>query len=440
MNKIFSISIILSSFVMTASAQERWTMDRCISYAVQHAATVTQAQITADQKCADSRLARLSFLPTVNAGVSAQYQWGRNIDPETNTYDNVTTFNNYYNIEASLVLFDGGQTLRAFQAAKMGRDHALTALEKSRDDKAIDIMTKFVDAVYAHQLIALNEEKLSDSKALLHKTRRLYELGNKSLPDVTQLESQVTTDTFNLLHQRNAYRTALMVLQTAMNYPLSDTLLLDEATADTAALILRDRADDLQGGNVNVRLAELNARQAQLALKDRRAQLLPKLSLAGGVYTNYYRNFSRPSSETPTFRSQLDNNLGEYVGVSLTIPLFSVTSRRNVRQARADRDLAVSQWEESRRQWRDGISQAILDRDGYYSEVRQMRVKVKADSVAYHLNRRKYEEGMLSTFDLHTSAETLLESRIKLLQTQLLFTLKQKLVNYYKGEPLWTLK
>lgn len=440
MNKIFSISIILSSFVMTASAQERWTMDRCISYAVQHAATVTQAQITADQKCADSRLARLSFLPTVNAGVSAQYQWGRNIDPETNTYDNVTTFNNYYNIEASLVLFDGGQTLRAFQAAKMGRDHALTALEKSRDDKAIDIMTKFVDAVYAHQLIALNEEKLSDSKALLHKTRRLYELGNKSLPDVTQLESQVTTDTFNLLHQRNAYRTALMVLQTAMNYPLSDTLLLDEATADTAALILRDRADDLQGGNVNVRLAELNARQAQLALKDRRAQLLPKLSLAGGVYTNYYRNFSRPSSETPTFRSQLDNNLGEYVGVSLTIPLFSVTSRRNVRQARADRDLAVSQWEESRRQWRDGISQAILDRDGYYSEVRQMQVKVKADSVAYHLNRRKYEEGMLSTFDLHTSAETLLESRIKLLQTQLLFTLKQKLVNYYKGEPLWTLK
>ena len=117
-----------------------------------------------------------------------------------------------------------------------------------------------------------------------------------------------------------------------------------------------------------------------------------------------------------------------------------MTSRRNVRQARADRDLAVSQWEESRRQWRDGISQAILDRDGYYSEVRQMRVKVKADSMAYHLNRRKYEEGMLSTFDLHTSAETLLESRIKLLQTQLLFTLKQKLVNYYKGEPLWTFK
>lgn len=50
-------------------------------------------------------------------------------------------------------------------------------LQQARDEKAISVMEKFVDAVYAQRSIAITEEKLSDSKAFLDKTRRLYELG-----------------------------------------------------------------------------------------------------------------------------------------------------------------------------------------------------------------------------------------------------------------------
>ena len=40
---------------------------------------------------------------------------------------------------------------------------------------------------------------------------------------------------------------------------------------------------------------------------------------------------------------------------------------------------------------------------------------------------------MLSTFELHTSGQTLIESRIRLLQMRLLFVIKQRLVDYYKS-------
>ena len=66
-----------------------------------------------------------------------------------------------------------------------------------------------------------------------------------------------------------------------------------------------------------------------------------------------------------------------------------------------------------------------------------MKKKVDADSLAYYLSRRKYEEGMLSTFDLHAASQTLLQSRIKLLQMQLLYAMKQRLVAYYEGQPLF---
>ena len=66
----------------------------------------------------------------------------------------------------------------------------------------------------------------------------------------------------------------------------------------------------------------------------------------------------------------------------------------------------------------------------------QMQKKVASDSLAYHMSSRKFEEGMLSTFDLHTAAQTLLESRIKELQMQMLLIIKQRLVAYYQGENL----
>ena len=38
---------------------------------------------------------------------------------------------------------------------------------------------------------------------------------------------------------------------------------------------------------------------------------------------------------------------------------------------------------------------------------------------------------MLSTFDLHTSAQTLHNSRVRLLQTRLMVEIKKRLVEYY---------
>lgn len=440
-----TINILLMSITcLAASAQEPWTMERCMQYAVVHSADVQRQDIEAKQKKTDYRAAVLGFLPTLEAQVSGQYNWGRNIDPETNTYNNVTTFNNYYQLAASLPLFDGGRTINAFRQARLARANSATAIQKVRDDKAIEVMGKYVDAVYAQRSISLAREKLADSQALLRKTQRLFELGEKSRPDVAQLQSQVAEDDYNLLHQQNLARQQLLALKAAMNYPVADTLQLD--TASVAALPAVDAAADAAAIYQSfahlspaVKSEEFNEENARLTWLQQRASLLPRLSLGAGVATNFYKNLSG-GARAPSFGSQFHNNMGEYVYLSLSIPVFNPAAWRQARRAKADYRLAQVSLQEARRKLHDDIAQAVMDRDGYAREVAQMERKTEADSLAWYLSRRKFEEGMLSTFDLHTAAQTLLESRIRLLQMQLMLVLKQKLVNYYKGEPLWTLR
>ena len=83
------------------------------------------------------------------------------------------------------------------------------------------------------------------------------------------------------------------------------------------------------------------------------------------------------------------------------------------------------------------IVEAAADVENSKKEVEKMKVQVESDSIAAHLTKRKYEEGLASSIDVKTSAVTFLQSRVKLLQSQLTMAYNRKLLAYYNGEKLW---
>ena len=436
------------------SAQS-WSLDDCMKYAVEHATEVKREVVNARQRKQDYQHAVAGFLPTVTGGVQGQYAWGRNIDPETNTYNNVTTFNNYYQLYAELNVFDGFATINALKQAKLSRDYSATAMQKIQDDRAIDVMQKYVDAAYAEASIRIASEKLNESKRMLVKMKRLYELGEKGRPDVVQMESQVAEDEYNLTHQENVAKQSLLALKSAMNFPVDEELKIqinkEQKIQINGKLNLKLNAENeaisefginyetvYQGFlhiSPDLKSAEFEVERARYDYKIAKGRLLPSLSLGGGISTNYYKNLSQ-KGQYDGFASQFRNNQGEYLALTLSIPIYNSDRWHSVKKARNDWQLAQVNLEETRRKLHDQIAQAVMDAEGYAKELHQMQKKVASDSLAYHMSSRKFEEGMLSTFDLHTAAQTLLESRIKELQMQMLLIIKQRLVAYYQGENL----
>ena len=415
-----------------------WGLDSCMAYAVEHATDVKREVINARQRKQDYQKAVTDFLPSVVGGVQGQYAWGRNIDPETNTYNHVTTFNNYYQLYASLNVFDGFATINAFKQAKLARAYSTTAMQKVRDDKAIDVMQKFVDAAYAEASIQIASDKLAESKRLLGKMQRLYELGEKGRPDVVQMESQVAEDEYNLTHQKHVAQQSLLTLKSAMNFPVEEELRLvtnGKQVNESFPINHETVYQNFLNASPDVKSAEYEVEKARYDYKIAKGRLLPSLSLSGGISTNFYRNLSQ-GGQYEGFASQFRNNRGEYLALTLSIPIYDNVAWHSVKKARNDWQLAQVNLEETKRKLHDHIAQAVMDAEGYAKELEQMDKKVASDSLAYYMSSRKFEEGMLSTFDLHTAAQTLLESRIKQLQMQMLLVIKQRLVDYYQGKNL----
>ena len=128
----------------------------------------------------------------------------------------------------------------------------------------------------------------------------------------------------------------------------------------------------------------------------------------------------------------MDVNFGQYVGVSVSIPLFNGLSRINgYRKARNRYVAAQIALERQRLQLDTDFSQAVIDRDNYAKEIVKMERKVDADSVAYALARRKYDEGLMDVLDLRKSADNWFASQAELVRCRLLFDVKRRLANYY---------
>ena len=432
---------------LAATAQEAWDVVRCMSYAVKHNRTVKQRRLEADNYRLDRLKAIGSLLPGISASAGVQYNFGRSVDPETNIYNNVSTFNNSYAAEASMTLFRGGSLVNEVRRSKAALLLGKAALQEAQDNTALETFQAYIDALYYYGTIRLAEKKLAESDSLLYKTRRQEELGLKGRADVAQMEAQQATDAYNLTHQRNLYETAMLTLKQKMNYPAGDSLLLntdilDIQTFESIRLTDEHPQDVLRialSVNPTLRQSEMNKQVARMNRKIAWANVLPTISFYGGISSSYYKELH--NHDYPDFKTQLDNNLGEYFGVTMSIPIFNrMSGSISLRQARNNYRIACEQYEAQKEELQKLVQQAVQDREGYLRESIQMEKKAASDSLAYHVTRRKYEEGLMTSLDVQNNAATWLESETLLLQSRLTYVMKCRLVDYYKGENIIKVK
>ena len=447
MKKPFLIVLVFAA--SHASAQPEWTVQQCMQYAVAHNTQVRQAELKLDNYRANRLGAIGNMLPSVEAGVGVQYNFGRAIDPETNIYTDVSTFYNGYSVQASLPVFDGFNRFHALRAAQASVLMGKNALHQQQDQTALKVLQAFTNVAYYDELVHMAEEKRRETALLLRQTQVMLEVGRKSPADVALVESQQAEADYELTRQQNLKASALLELKKEMNYPLADSLRL---TTNEISLTSRCRVWRMQsararrdyGSSIVSRNLIPELQQAyQSVLVSRhewlqaRAGFYPTLSLSAGLSTSFHKTLH--SDETVPFREQFKNNLGEYVSATLRIPIFNrLQTLTGIRRARNNYRIAQEQFKQKQLELEKLSREAWQDMQAYQLQMQQMERKVKADSLAYLLTRRQYEEGLSTAIDLHTTSIQLLKSRATLLQCRLMAVVKEQLVRYYQGETIWT--
>lgn len=425
-----------------ADTLEIWSMADCMRYAAEHSYAVRKQMYETNSYKAERDRAIASFFPSLSAGIGGTMNWGRSIDPNTNTYTTQQSFANNYDLGASMPLFAGGQYVKQWMLAASNLKMGQNDIARLKDEAAMNAMQAFVDVVYYRETVRLSKQNLEDSRRNLYKTEQEEALGLKGKADVAQFRSQVAAADYQLTSQQNLYNASLLTLKQVMNFPLDKPLVLDSVFPYLDLAPVLDNPDLLfeaaRETNPQALQARYQFRAAQLSYKMSIGAMMPSISVSGGLNTSYIGGLRDLNNRLMRFDEQFKNNWGGYVSVSMNIPIFSgLYSNTALRKAKNDMMIARESQDEALRQLHDAVTRAVMDCNGYAKEAVQMRAKVESDSISYRLTLRKYEEGLMSPLDVQASANTLLQSRADYLQKVLLYVMRWKTVAYYRGESLY---
>lgn len=455
----FFILMMSVGALTSVKAQDTTTMDlkACMRYAVEHSTKMRIAHADNRDAQIDRRDAILAaFTPTIDASTYAYSNFGRSIDPETNTYIRTTSFHNGYSLSAGINLFNGFQAVNNLKITKTVQMMGLTKEQQTEDQVCLATMEAYCNVLYYTEMQkALQAQVVTAEKAVQLATRQ-EQLGQKSHADVVQMQSDLAERQYQLTTCRNNLNNAIITLKDVMFWPIEKPLKIDGLASMssrvpsaidtlTRSFVRYDMAEGARGSieaivaqaKTNmpaVLLAEGMMKNARLALKTARWQLLPRLSLYGGWSSSF---FTYPGMEgyvpTPYFE-QLKNNGGEYVQLSLSIPVFDRLSKHsNIAKRKNALDRAQADYEQTLQTVEAEVRRAIADRDGSADALRQADTRAELQQEAYALNTKRFEQGLISSIEYQTASNNYLNALAEQLNARLQYFIKNSVVNYYGG-------
>ena len=214
----FSILLILCFFFGTGLfAQEKWTMDECVAYALEHNLQLKDFKYTSDAGREDYRQSIRNLLPEINANTSYTINFGRSTDPFTNDVVTNEFFSNPFSVQSSIDLFQGFQKINSIKASKFLYRAAQEETLQQKFLLAFRVMKAFNNIQFFDGLVAIANEQLGVSRTNYQLVEKQIELGLMAGADLYEAKSALLADELNLTQSENQLASAKLTLIQEMN-------------------------------------------------------------------------------------------------------------------------------------------------------------------------------------------------------------------------------
>lgn len=417
-------TLVIACIVMLAFASNimsndhmQLSLDSARHYALEHNKNLRNAGLSIDEAGLMLRETIAQGLPQINATVDYNNFFGSTAS--LGDFPGMTIeFNPTSNLSIafSQLIFSGSYIV-GIQTARLYEEITRTGFEQTE----LDILAQVTQAYYlclisqeAKNIVAGNLQNLQD---LLEKTRAMVEVGVAEELDYDQLTVQLgmLNDAYRAAERQHELALNMLRLQMGLTAEV-DIELTDELNQilDSADFgISMTKAFDLST-SPNYRLVSLQTDIAEKQVDMERAAYLPTLS---GFY-NYTEKL---------LKAEFDLQPNHVIGLNLSIPIFSSGVRQSrVRQARVNLEIAKNQQELVSEQLLIQEKQLRFNLNNAIEQFESQQANLQLARRVFNNINNKYEQGMLSSLDLTTANNNLLQAEnsyisaaLQLLEAQL---------------------
>ena len=388
--------------------QKLWSLTDCINYAVNNNITVKKTQLGQQTAAINLDQAKNNRLPAVSGNISANANHGSVINQITNNRVNQTTITNSMGVSASMPLYEGNKLNLQIERATLALEQNDLYVKEAQNNITLSVLEAYLQALYQYENIAVAKNTALSSEEQLAQAQQKYENGAIAKIDLIEIETQHANNEYNVVLAKNQYENQVLTLKQLLELPPGTEFGIEIIQKEDVSAPIANKEEVYRQALEQLPTTKIYEKQKELAQKDiqiAKSGFLPSLSLSGGINTGY------SDRDTEKYMTQLKNNFGQTIGLSLNIPIFSrYQNKNNVALAQ----LSESQADLDRKQAEKDLYTKIETawHNATTRQAQEVASKKARDNakLAYELAEKKHEFGNLTNTELLVSRNTYLNA------------------------------
>jgi outer membrane protein len=330
----------------------------------------------------------------------------------------------------------------------------------------------YLQVLLAKEQANLASIQVQQTTSQLESTRKQVDAGALPELNAVQIESQLATDSSNLIAAETSARELLLQLKALLNLDAAAdfdvaAVPVDLVPVESLADLQPDAVYSLALANLpQQKVDELNLESAIKSVQVARGSMYPTFSLFGSLGTTYNDKASEIKSKTQinapigtvtvgaatyqvyplnpfdlynygaiSYFNQLNHNFRQSVGLSVSVPILNGGSlRTGWKRAKLSLKQAELIKEQNSRTLKQDIYKAYNDALAAFEKYNANSKAVQTAQKVYDFARKRYDLNLLSTYDLLISQNSLLSAKTQSLYAHYDYVFKMKLLEFYKGQ------
>ena len=434
---------LLMLLPVTVEARE-WTLQDCISYALQNNISLQKSRIQHLSAMEDVKQSKAELLPSLSASTSQNVSY--NPWPESGSYmiagDKVQTnvdkvyYNGSYSISGNWTVWNGNRNHNQVKINKLTADQAALDSATTANNIQEQITQLFVQILYSKEAVEVNKATLETSKKNEERGKEFVKVGSMSKADLAQLTAQRAQDEYSVVQAESNLRDYKRQLKQLLQITDQDDfdVVADAPTDETALQTIPGVTSVYEaalGIRPEIKNAKLGIESSDLQIKVAKAQWMPTIGINAGVSTN------TTSMNDNNWGTQLKNNFTVGGGLSVSIPIYdNRTAKTAVNKARLSKQSYELDLRDKQTTLYSTIENYWLQAVNNQAQFKSAKVSTESAQESYELLSEQFRQNLKNTIELMNGKDALLKAKQNELQAKYLAILNINMLKFYQNGQL----
>lgn len=459
----------LSGVGFTARAQEVWTLDRCLDYALAHNLDIKLQQLAEQEAVVDVRQGYGNLIPTLGAYSQQGYNYGRTVDRFTNEFVTERVFLHNLYAGSEVVLFSGFQNINQIRYYNSNRSALRYDTEKLKNDVVLAIAGAYLQILYQYDMLEVAQAQLEVVTQQMERTRVLFEGGTLAQGALLEMEAQVARERTAVQQAKNNLELSELELVHLLQLDPEEAFVIERPSLrmDPSQMIYDPEQVYAKalGREPSVQAAAERIAMAGNNLAIARGGYTPRLVLSANLGTGYsgaaltmvdvietgtyqtigftqsnepvFQEIRQPVYERKPYRDQLRDNYNTQFSLGLSIPILNRFQTRNrVSHARIQLESARVQLEQAKYRLHQTVQKAHADALAAYESYLANEKSLEAFDQAFRYAEQRFSLGAASSIEYNEARNNLAQARAEAIQARYQYVYMLKILEFYQGEGL----